>query len=357
MKKIRFVQISLVLLLIMGLWIGLTKVHREKTDHSVIKWVPAEKKQAPQPEKDTEKGPNKTSEKPEQKKTNTPVEKAPEKAQADKERKAEKPEEETKKEEEAKPKPPKKRWPDARPYLFRKAPAIISAQLDSFGGYKVNDLIYGKLFENGTYEQRGEMDALRAYLGLLLNRLQPAGAPELRRVKNTLVTSNLEKWWFTKSEDTLEEGIKALEHAEGALKENRLRLKASPSNLATIADLYIALLESEEKDLWEGEPGFSETDNRFFHARGVANSCAVTLSDVEKSFSGTSYFPEIKKDLDMAQAWLSRAASMAPWLVMGGDPDELTSNHLVIMAYMLDKSRESLESVRQNLSREYGTEK
>ncbi len=349
MKKIRFVQISLVLLLIVGLWIGLNRVHREKTDRSVIRWVPAEDQAAPEHEKNTEK---KAEESPRQ-----PVKENPEKARTDKRQKTEKPDVETEKKKEKKAEPEKKTWPDARPHLFRRAPGIISAELDSFGGYRVNDLIYGKLFENGAHEQRGEMDALRAYLGLLLNQLQPAGAPELRRVKNTLVTSDLDKWWFTKSEDTLEEGIKALEHAGGALKENRLRLKASPSNLTAIVDLYITLLKSEEKALLEGEPGFTETDNRFFHARGAANSCAVTLSDVEKSFSGASYFPEIKKDLDTAQAWLSRAVAMDPWLVMGGDPDELSSNHLVIMAFMLDKSRESLENLRQNLGREYSLKK
>lgn len=360
MRKMRLVQIGLVVFFLVCLWIGLGKVDKKTAAPPLIRWVPAieqekddknrqEKTLPEQPlpvKKDKKKSPGESSEKGAAENTGKPA--SPDRPENN-----------------CSPRPPstgsgkdgqkkadrkKKTWPDAGPQLFRKAPNVISSQLESFWGYQPNDLVYGELFENGSYEQEGELDALRAYLDVICKRLQPAGSQQVRKIRSALLNSDLDKWWFEKSEKSLERGVHALARAEQSMKDKDLRLEASPENLESLLDLYINLLEKEEKKLMQKEAGMTEVDNRFFHARGLARVCSLTLLDVDRSFRGASYFDDLKKDFVRARALLDKAAAMSPWMVMGGEQDELFSNHLLIMSYNLDQSRNRLEHARRLLN-------
>ena len=50
-----------------------------------------------------------------------------------------------------------------------------------------------------------------------------------------------------------------------------------------------------------------------------------------------------------ALGWLGKAQDMEPLMVLGGDLDEYSSNHLLLMAYSLERSREKMEAARAKL--------
>jgi hypothetical protein len=231
-------------------------------------------------------------------------------------------------------------WPLAGPE-FVEAMAVVLARMEqSTLGYRINDLVIGKVLDNETNHQRGELMAAREYLKLATGMAGPKSSGQVARVKSTIMASDLTKWWA--SERLLREGSLAVAEMADGVKAKKLKIPGDPGSLKKLILLAASLLSTEQEKLLTGEIEFAKKDDIFYHARGVAGASGEFMNGAEESFKEAAKRRKARQDIKTAVEWLDTAAGMDPLMVLGGDPDEISSNHLIIMAYALERAEDAL---------------
>lgn len=236
-------------------------------------------------------------------------------------------------------------WPPAGPEVLVALARVLAEEKQSSLGYRVNDLVIGKIFENGTNQQQGELRAVQEYLKLLLGQAKPLAA--VGPARETLLLGDLEKFWFPSAEKTLGQGVSSLQNLGSAVKAGRVALPGDPAALHDFLELSASLLETEEKALAGDDLTYTTEDNVFYHARGVARAAAQSLRAGRTSYAAAIEAQGVKTNLDLALQWLDQAAAMDPLIVLQGGLDDFRSNHLLLLAFSLEKSRQALKAAEE----------
>ena len=231
-------------------------------------------------------------------------------------------------------------WPLAGPEFIEAMVVVLARMEQSTLGYRINDLVIGKILDNETNHQRGELMAVQEYLKLVTGMAGPKPSGQVARVKSTIMASDLTKWWA--SEKLLREGSLAVAEMADGVKVKKVKMPGDPGTLKKLILLSASLLSSEQEKLLTLEIEFTEKDNIFYHARGVAEASREFINGADKSFKEAVRQRNAREDIKTAIEWLDTAAGMDPVMVLGGDPDEISSNHLIIMAYALERAEDAL---------------
>jgi hypothetical protein len=242
-----------------------------------------------------------------------------------------------------------KPWPNAGPGLVDPIVILLAREKQSFWGYRLNDLVVGKILDNGTAQQQGEIDALRPQLQYLAATLRPAHADPVARMSASLIEADLGKYWLTSGETQLDRGIKALQSISADLAERRLKLPADPDHLREIVLRAAETLKTECAAL-AADTGLLATDNRLYHARGVAIALDDLLAGAMPAMDQAVEEGKVKAELRSARGDLAAARAMDPWLVLGRGGQRIKANHLARMAASLEAARASLDKAAARLA-------
>ena len=233
-------------------------------------------------------------------------------------------------------------------------PELVSAlikvpdqALKSSWGYLPNDLVIGKILDNNQNRQQGEIQATREYVKLLFGNLHTPAADQAFKA---LVANPLEKWWFPSAEKTLAEGLKSLDAVANEIKRGGLKAPGDPETLAKVLGLADSQLAAEEDLLTSPNLGAFATDDRFCHAQGVARVADEAIKGALASFAEAVDRRGARPDLEAALQSLDHAARLDPFIIIGGSPDGMTANHLLILAYDLTRARVALDRAREKLA-------
>jgi hypothetical protein len=237
--------------------------------------------------------------------------------------------------------------PPAGPQVIDEMVSMLSGMTASWLGFQLNDLVLGKIWDNGLNQQRGELLAAQKYFQYLSAAARPKSADPLARVRASLLSDDLAKWWFPSGEKTLVQAEQALWDTSAAMKSGAVTVPGDPATARGLL-LLASIMLAEEANNLSGD-GDKDADDVFYHARGVALASSSVISGCLSSFDVALKDRQAERDVKLVVALLSLAADMDPLIVLSGQPDDLTSNHLLIMAYFLDRARESLDRAAEKL--------
>lgn len=245
--------------------------------------------------------------------------------------------------------PPPRVWPAVGPQIPEAILHALAVEDQSFLGYRPNDLVIGRVVDNRTNFQRGLFAGFQANLSAIIAMLEPKSSPVVGRIEAELINGNLDKWWFPSAEKTIGQGMEGLKELAAAITDGKVRLPASDQNLARILRLNANLLAAAQAEIAADNLGFFESDDRFYRAQGNAAATLAVLDAAAPSFKTAASEAGATKDLDEARQWIGKAARMDPIMVLAGAPEEYTSNHLLIMAYFLERAEDALRAAQARL--------
>jgi hypothetical protein len=238
-------------------------------------------------------------------------------------------------------------WPPAGPQVVDALAAVLAGMGQSPLGFRINDLVIGRLLDNGTSEQEGEIEAVRAYLGWLSARAAPPNADPLAAARASLLEGNLGKWWFPSGEKTLARGMAALEETSAAMKSGAIRSPGGPQDLKDFLLASSSLLSGQAGMLSGGS--VADADRAFYRARGTAAAVSAALQGAEESYAAALKDRGAGDDLKRALDSLNAARAMDPLVVLAGPPGSLRANHLLLLAYDLGRAADALSAAAARL--------
>lgn len=338
MKKLRWFQAGLVLVLVLLMVLAWFHVRNTGGGEPLIRWIPASEAEAL-----SRRGGEVAPVSPESKRAaaQEPVkEKSPECAPAGE---GAAPAEEAAKEEEG----PEIVWPPAGPGILEAVISPLAGELESFWGYRANDLVVGKILDDRTNQQRGEAEAMQSYVGFVADRSGP-GNEAIVRVRAAIVDSDLSKWWFPSAESRLAEGLEAVGDMAAAMDRGEVVMPGDPATLADLLGLCASLLAAEEEVLTDSGSTL-DGDDRFYHARGVAVVTGKVISGVFDSFPAVLENQGARTDLDSALNRLEQAANMDPLWVSSGGEDGSDPGHLVLLSYQLGQAGDFIRRAEKRM--------
>ena len=331
MSRLRLLQALVAVALIIGIGVGLSRVRWTSGDRPLVRWLPGEPEVSPVAEPEPALPETIPAKDPASEPMQCYVIKGPV-------RMAFEPEPEPKPE----PEPAPIVWPGAGPQTLEAVARLIEDELRSSAGYEANDLIIGKLFDNVSHEQRGKLEAALEHLGLILPLAKPS-TQAVNDARQDLLQADLEKWWLPSAEKTLAKGAADLLALVLEVKDGNVKLPGDPLTLKKALILINFSLDRQQQELTADDISWTEVDNRFYRARGVARASYAILDAIIAAYPEPIKSQSIAADLSETLRWLGQASEMNPLVVMGGDLDGFTSNHLVLMAYTLEKASDALD--------------
>jgi len=230
----------------------------------------------------------------------------------------------------------------------------IQGDLDSFGGWRPNDLLFGKVFENRTNEELGDLAVVRESVEAMKEDIARIGAldtfnPELAKAEADLDADPF-KLWSPSAESKLQEGVSALRGYRESLIQGEAKFYPNPENFARLLNIYITLMGDVHERLL-APAGFFKSDNVFYYGHGAALALAQVFAAMQKDFTEEIQAKGLTKLMEEAQTSLDLAAQMRPWIVFDGGDDDFRANHRLNMAAHLNEARTKtflmLEALKQ----------
>jgi hypothetical protein len=231
---------------------------------------------------------------------------------------------------------------------------LMQGDLDSFGGWRPNDLLWGKIFENRTNEELGHLAVVRESVEILKEDLGRRGAlddfnPDLAKAEAAF-NSDPSKLWPPSAESRIKEGIAGLKSYREQLISGETRFLPRPENFSHLLDHYVTLLGELDHRL-VAPAGFFKSDNEYYYCHGAATGLAQIYAALQRDFAPEIQGRGVQKLMDEAQASLEAAAKMHPWIVLDGGSDSFRANHRLNMAAHLAEARTKsflvLDSLKQ----------
>jgi hypothetical protein len=219
---------------------------------------------------------------------------------------------------------------------------LVQSDLDSFGGWRPNDLLFGKVFENRTNEELGHLAVVRESVEILKEDLGRRGAldefnPELAKAEAAF-DSDPTKLWSPSAESRIQEGIAGLRGYRDELIQGQAGFLPRPDSFSRLLDHYVTLLGELDKRLI-APAGFFKSDNEFYYSHGVAQGLAQVYGAMQRDFAPEIQGRGLQKLMDESQLSLEAAAKMHPWITLDGGDDDFRANHRLNMAAHLDEAR------------------
>jgi len=213
---------------------------------------------------------------------------------------------------------------------------LMESELKSFGGWRPNDLIFGRIFHNRKYEQLGELEVVRHSVRILKSEIARAGVTDQFDPDLALAEADFwndpRKFWFPSAESKFREGILALKRYCQRLEKGEARFYPRSDNLYLLLSEYARILGDIHYQLIRQDVGWFEVDNWFFYARGVAKAMDKVYEAILEDFGGEIKARKLEKLFKEAIADFKQASRLNPLIVLNGDPDDLRANHRLNLA-------------------------
>jgi len=219
---------------------------------------------------------------------------------------------------------------------------LMQYDLDSFGGWRPNDFLWGKIFDNRTNEELGHLAVVRESVEILKEDISRRGAlddfnPGLAKAEAAF-DSDPYKLWSPSAGSRMKEGVADLKSYRDQLIAGEAGFFPRPDNLAHLLEHYVTLLGDLHKRLL-APVGFFKTDNEFYYSRGAVTGLARLYAAMERDFAPELQARGLGKLIEESRASLELAAKMHPWIVLDGGDDSFRANHRLNMAAHLAEAR------------------
>ncbi len=231
-------------------------------------------------------------------------------------------------------------WPAMGDQPVRQMINIMKEEFETTLGYRPDDLVTGKIIDNGTNRQRGEVQAIQVYVKYFIEQRSVKNYAD--EIKSNVIDRDLEKFWFSSGKKSLEEGVISLEKMADGITARKSKIPGDPKTLKGVLEVSRRLSAGEHASLTASDPQCMEKDNIFYHARGTAIVSRAVLSSSLEAFAFAASEKNIEADLEGAIYYLDKAIEMDPLIVLSSGPDSIFSNHLSTMAYYFDQSEDCI---------------
>ncbi|MDQ6979457.1 MAG: DUF2333 family protein [Mariprofundaceae bacterium] len=232
---------------------------------------------------------------------------------------------------------------------------LIEKEVQSFGGWFPNDVFPGtRLLDNKVNFQMGVRESLLRSLLVLrenLSRQDRTTSALNSHVRQAYghMSVNPDSWMFPRYEGELQKSIVALHLYQAQLSQGKAGFFARADTLVRLNEQFASLLGAETSALMADDVTMFDSDDRFYHAKGVAYSLyeiyqviAFEFGDVLDKNDGNALLGSITTQLE--------AAYFEPDVVFNGDSESWRNNHLKQLATRLYSVRQKINSVNSILS-------
>jgi len=232
---------------------------------------------------------------------------------------------------------------------------LMDKELKSFGGWRANDLLFGRIFHNRKYEQLGVLEVIRHSVRVLKSEIARAGVTDQFDPDLALAEADFwndpSKFWFPSAESKFREGVSALKRYRSRLENGEARFYPRSDNLYQLLSEYARILGDVHYQLIRQDVGWFEIDNWFFYARGVARAMEQVYLAILEDFSEEIKNRKLEKLFQEAIADFHQASRLNPLMVLNGDPDDLRANHRLNLASFISdamgKTITIMETIRK----------
>ncbi|MDQ6976052.1 MAG: DUF2333 family protein [Mariprofundaceae bacterium] len=231
---------------------------------------------------------------------------------------------------------------------------LIQKELDSFGGWLPNDVFpLTRLLDNKVNFQLGAREALMRSLLILrenLSRQDRTTSALNVHVRNAYgrMSVNPDSWMFPRYEGELNKSIDALRAYQADLQRGKAGFFPRADTLIRLNEQFSSLLGAETAALMADDVTMFDSDDRFYHAKGVAyilyelyQVIGFEFADTLEKNDGNALLASIVAQLD--------AAYFEPDVVFNGDSESWRNNHLKQLATRLYSVRQKINSVNSVL--------
>lgn len=258
---------------------------------------------------------------------------------------------------------------------------IIIMVNDMLESWLPNDLLYPTIWlDNPQNFQLGQLEVIRYSTRVLRDKLSRQRTtdkidPAADRAF-TDFSNNPELWIFPSAESKFRDGVKALEEYRAGLKDGTSHFYPRADNLIELLDQLTSLLGGENTRLsnaprdWgvrlseetagdrytEGEKvqrvkvSWTEIDDNFYHARGVAYALRQVMLAVQWEFADILRIKRSSELLDNVIEELA-LANFEPLMVLNGSRDSIFANHSLKLMATLEDVRQKLINLQHMLER------
>ena len=259
--------------------------------------------------------------------------------------------------------------------------ALIILGRNMLKSWLPNDVIYPSIFlDNPQNFQLGELETIRYSTRVLRDKLSRQRTTDkidpFADRAFTNFSNNPKLWIFPSAETKFAGGIKALEKYRQGLEAGTSRFFPRADNLIELLDQLTSLLGGENtrlsnaprdrgEQLSEETAGDSYTqgermqkikvpwtqvDDNFYRARGVAYAIREVLMAVRWEFSGILKLKRSQELMDNIIAELA-LADFEPLMVLNGSRDSIFANHSLKLMATLENARQKMINLQQMLER------
>jgi hypothetical protein len=232
---------------------------------------------------------------------------------------------------------------------------VMKDELESFGGWRPNDLVFGNIWHNRKYEQLGKLEVVRHTVRVFKQDIARSGGMDKFDPNVALAEADFwndpEKFWFPSAESKYKSGVQELLKYKECLQRGDTKFHPRSDNLYRLLDQYIAILGDVHHQLMRRDVGFFETDNIYFYSRGAASAMADILMAVETDFSEAIEGRGLTKLMGETIQPLKQAAGLKPLIVLSGDTDDLRANHRLNLAAYISEARTKLYAMIETLQK------
>jgi hypothetical protein len=239
-----------------------------------------------------------------------------------------------------KPRKKPKSWPSMGAQPLRQIVNILKEEQETTLGYRPDDLLIGKIIDNRSNRQRGEVWAVQAFAKYFA--FQPAAQSYKNEIKSNIVERDLEKFWFPSGKKSIEEGTVALDKMADNIAIKQLKIPGNPETLKGLLEVSRRLLAGEHSNLTSTGLKCMEKDNIFYHSKGTAIVTKAVLSSSLEAFATAVSDKKVDAELKGAIFYMDKAIEMDPFIVLAKGPDSIFSNHLSTMTYYFDQSEDCI---------------
>ncbi len=232
---------------------------------------------------------------------------------------------------------------------------VMKAELESFGGWRPNDIVFGHIWHNRKYEQLGKLEVIRHTVRIFKQDIARSGGMD--KFDPNMVIAEAEFWndpmkfWFPSAESKYKTGVEFLEKYRDGLARGQSKFYPRSDNLYRLMDQYIAILGDVHHQLMLRNVSYFEIDNIFFYSRGAASAMAEILSAVEVDFGEEIERRGLMKLMRETIEPLKEAASLKPIIVLSGGSDDIRANHRLNLAAYISEARTKLYAMIETLQK------
>ncbi|MDA8141613.1 MAG: DUF2333 family protein [Desulfobacteraceae bacterium] len=227
-----------------------------------------------------------------------------------------------------------------------------------FWGWRPNDIL--NFTDNINEFQLGTLEVTRRTVVQLTERISRTGYNDAfdRNLENAMnfFMVKAESYWFPSPESKYKESLSELEKYKQKLITGKAYFYTRSDNLIPLFTAYEDLLGSCDENLVktkeaDGSPvGFTDADDYFYYAKGVANALIPILEAVQRDFGTTLEVRHGTELLHHAIESCRLAASLEPWIITNGDLDGILANHRANMAAPISHARYYMGQLVKTLS-------